>query len=146
MRDLKMKDLPTFLAACIFCIGLLFVHSSSLKRTGRLPGEIETFRPSEPVHHFGPPAGEEWHFAPVASVGPGRNVYALGPLGPDGKIVPRSYFALGRLNEVIETYTDETGALRWRERGTPRPASPVGWVVTRDGNVVWEPNQREGKR
>jgi len=77
--------------AAIFCVGLLVIHRGYVGRTGKLPGEVETFQPSEPQPQLPFPHNEEWHFGRAGN-GTNTNLYVLGPLGPDGRIIPRVYY------------------------------------------------------
>jgi hypothetical protein len=89
MRDLKTKDLPTFIVALLICVGLYLIHSSYVGRDGRLPGEVETFKtPTEPQGGFRVPPGERWGYE-RAGDGTNTNLFVMGPRGPDGKIVAR---------------------------------------------------------
>ena len=77
---------------------------------GAYPPLLRTFTPSDvtpsDVSDFGPPMWVE----PL----PGqKNLYAVGPRGEDGKIVPRYFFAR---DGSVETYTDENGKPNWRAR------------------------------
>src|SRR5262249_48208913 len=85
----NVENVATFMVASVFCVGVLCIHSSYLGQTGKLPGEVETLKTSgEIVQHI--PKGEAWHIGPAYSSPTGVKV--VGPLGPDGKIVPRFYY------------------------------------------------------
>lgn len=124
MSKAKARDAALWVVATFVCVGFFLLHRNYVEQTGRLPGEVQTFHPSGgSVQHV--PPGEDWY--DQLAYPPATNIHVVGPRGPDGKVIPRWYYAR---DGTIETYTDDHGAVKWRTR-TPGP---------RVGPPPYEPN------
>jgi hypothetical protein len=115
LRDLNNKNLPMLALVTGAAVVLYVLHAGYLKQTGgRLPGEIETFKPSygdRPSGVFEPPAGEVWSMGRATPTS--DNLYVMGPI-VNGRIIPRVYCdRKGLVSGVVQS----DGTIRWKEAG-----------------------------
>jgi hypothetical protein len=82
--------------------------------------------------------GEDIYMVPAYP--PSRNIWVLGPTGPDGRIIPLEYTAY---QDPIVNVIDAQGNVTWRRK---RPEDNVGpsdlWTVDRilAGNPFYKPH------
>src|SRR5262249_34483243 len=87
--------------------------------------------------------GEDIYMVPAYP--PSRNIWVLGPKGPDGRIIPLEYTAY---QDPIVNVIDAQGNVTWRRK---RPEDDVGpsdlWTVDRilAGNPFYKPTARRRK-
>jgi hypothetical protein len=114
LRDLNYKNLPMLVLVTGAAAVLYVLHAGYIQRTGRLPGEIETFKPScgdRPSGGFSPPPGETWGMARATPTS--DNLYVMGPI-INGRISPRVYCdRKGLVSGVVQA----DGTIQWKGAG-----------------------------
>src|SRR5437762_7002920 len=103
----KQRPLPIWaqIAGWSFSLALLIWHGAHIRSTGKLPLQVNTWRPiPSALTPFLPPAIER----PV-----GENVWASGHYNPNGEFVTDAFI----IDNGVERRTHDTvGRIIWRER------------------------------
>ena len=100
MRDNHKPPLGISIAGWVFSFAMFFGYRSYVERCGRLPGQINTWRPSEP---------------PVALPQPEANSFRVMPtLDGHVKVVPTLLYLEN--GKVLEGVPDAANCIQWRYR------------------------------